>query len=520
MRTYQLGNGLVFTIMLFIFSVTAFPAQSKNQQYEAELDQMLAPIALYPDSILTHILIAATYPLEVVQASRWLEQHPTLRGEAAIDAAEHQDWDPSVKALLAFPQILQRLNDDLSWTQRLGDIFLEDEPAMLASIQRLRQNAYAHGSLAKMEHVVIEREREVIIIEPAQREVVYVPVYDTRIVYGNWWWPSHPPLYWHSPVIAQHNSYFYWSAGYRIRPSFYFSAFNWHHHHVIVHHHYHHRPPSYYPRRQHFQHAPRWQHDHYHRRGVHYRQQHSTQRYTQRHERSHDTPNRNRQQWRTERQQAAVPVQQDRFIPRESRLRETVRYNNVQQPQQRDNRAPLHASRDSRELMRNPEPTVSERVDLPQNRRESRIQQNRQPSLNVVETGRDEQQIQPVAQYRTERRQQTASQRQTEARQHHSPASRSDSRPPSLTQREQRARISEPTRPEQHTQPITLPRTEQRLQVSPRPVQEQRPAAVVNSSVERNRVTSSPRSNEPRATQVGISERSARFDSRRVQQDH
>src|SRR5690606_12981568 len=93
----------------------------------AELDQMLAPIALYPDTVLSHVLIAATYPLEVVQADRWTRANTRYTGQSAVNAVEDQDWDPSVKALVAFPEILRRMSDDLDWTQRLGDAFLVDE---------------------------------------------------------------------------------------------------------------------------------------------------------------------------------------------------------------------------------------------------------------------------------------------------------------------------------------------------------------------------------------------------------
>src|SRR5690606_9466242 len=97
----------------------------------AELDQMLAPVALYPDTVLSHVLIASTYPLEVVQADRWTRENPGLETEAAVAAVENQDWDPSVKALVAFPQVLDRMSADLAWTQRLGDAFLADEGAVM-----------------------------------------------------------------------------------------------------------------------------------------------------------------------------------------------------------------------------------------------------------------------------------------------------------------------------------------------------------------------------------------------------
>ncbi|NRQ41260.1 DUF3300 domain-containing protein [Rheinheimera sp. YQF-2] len=264
----QLSRALAVCVLLVCQT-----AQAEDDSWsEAELDQMLAPIALYPDTVLTHVLIAATYPLEVVQAARWVEDNPKLSGEDAVRAAENEGWDPSVKALVAFPQLLQRLSTDLDWTQQLGEAFLADETQVLASIQTLRQKAYANGSLNDNKHVVVEREREVIVIEPARREVVYVPVYNTRVVYGDWWWPSHPPVYWHTAGVYYRNSPFHWGVSVNVRPWFYFGIFDWQRHHVIVHHHYYHKPPRYYPKRhKHYADARRWQHDTTHRRGVHYR---------------------------------------------------------------------------------------------------------------------------------------------------------------------------------------------------------------------------------------------------------
>jgi hypothetical protein len=252
-----------------MFSVNAKASDTLSQ---AELDQILAPVALYPDTVLTHVLIAATYPLEVVQAARWSQLNPDLNGDAAVQAVENEDWEPSVKALVAFPDLLQRLSDDLNWTQQLGEMFLTDEAAVLASIQQLRERAYQQGSLDKMKHLTVQREREVIVIEPRRPEVIYVPYYDTRVVYGNWRWSAYPPVYWHAPRGFYTSSHFYWGPSFTVRPSFYFSIFDWHHRHIVVNHHYYHKPPRYYPQRnQHYTDARRWQHDSYHRRGVHYR---------------------------------------------------------------------------------------------------------------------------------------------------------------------------------------------------------------------------------------------------------
>ena len=195
MKNLMLKLSQLLTAAVLLLSTATLALAEDDMLSQAELDQMLAPIALYPDTVLTHVLIAATYPLEVVQASRWAKAHPKLTGDNAVRAVEDKNWDPSVKALVAFPQLLERLSSDLDWTEQLGEAFLADETQVLASIQTLRQKAYANGTLRNNDQMVVEREREIIVIEPARKEVVYVPVYDTRVVYGDWWWPSYPPVH-------------------------------------------------------------------------------------------------------------------------------------------------------------------------------------------------------------------------------------------------------------------------------------------------------------------------------------
>lgn len=266
----QLSYAMTVCLIFMLSPVAASAAD--NTISEAELDQMLAPIALYPDTVLTHILIASTYPLEVVQADRWLKRHKKLSGQQAVDAVEDENWDPSVKALVAFPQILTRLSDDLSWTEQLGEAFLQDETEVLSRVQLLRQKAYKQGSLNDTQHVVVERDRDIIIIEPARKEVIYVPVYDTRVVYGNWWWPAYPPVYWHNVGGHYTNNAISWGVSVNVNPWFYFGVFDWQQRHIIVNHNYYYSPPRYYPRRRvHFTNSNRWYHDSYHRRGVHYR---------------------------------------------------------------------------------------------------------------------------------------------------------------------------------------------------------------------------------------------------------
>ena len=254
---------------------------------QAELDQMLAPVALYPDTVLSHVLIAATYPLEVVQAARWSRNHPDLRGERAVDAVVGRDWDPSVMALVAFPDLLARMDGDLDWTQMLGDAFLIQEEQVLDSIQRLRAQAHQSGHLGSNEHVRVVREREVIYIEPARRQVIYLPYYDPHVVYGSWRWASYPPVYWRHPPRHRRSVAFYWGPAYHVAPTFFFSSFHWSRRQlVVVNHHHHYYRPHHYRRpdktviHQHFysgrdlarhDSARRWTHEPTHRRGVAYR---------------------------------------------------------------------------------------------------------------------------------------------------------------------------------------------------------------------------------------------------------
>ncbi len=217
---------------------------------QAELDQMLAPVALYPDTILTHVLIAATYPVQVVQAARWSAENPALEGEAALAAVEDRDWDNSVKALVAFPELLARMNEDLEWTQRIGDAFLAQEAAVLDTVQALRTRAYNAGNLQSSEKVRVVRETETIIIEPTVERIVYVPVYDTRVVYGPWWWSAHPPVHWSWPGRHYSSSGFYWGHGVHVRPAFYYSSFHWTNRHIVRGggHRWHHQPRYHRPR--------------------------------------------------------------------------------------------------------------------------------------------------------------------------------------------------------------------------------------------------------------------------------
>ncbi len=258
---------------------------------EAQLDALLAPIALYPDTVLSHVLIASTYPLEVVEADRWARNNQRYKGDAAVTAVENNDWDPSVKALVSFPDILRRMSEDLDWTQQLGDAFLADEEAVMDSVQKLRNRAYASGNLDKVEHVRVIREEKTIVIEPSVERVVYVPAYDTRVVYGNWWWPDYPPVYWHYPSNYVFVSGFYWGPRVYIGPRFYFSGCHWRDRRVYVIDRHHHHGHRFYDSRSVVRHvnATRWSHNPVHRRGVAYYDNHTRERFNSRHESHRDS---------------------------------------------------------------------------------------------------------------------------------------------------------------------------------------------------------------------------------------
>ena len=268
---------IIILLAALLSSVPTASAQQENPAFsQAELDQMLAPIALYPDVLLSQILVAATYPLEIVEAARWSQANPGLEGEQAVDAVENQPWDPSVKALTAFPQILLRMNDDLNWTRALGDAFLFQEAQVMGSVQNLRQRAYEAGNLNSTDNARVVRENQVIVIEPANPQVVYVPYYNPQVIYGSWWWPGYAPVYWGPPPGIHLNLGFNWGwgRGVFVSPGFFFSSFDWYRRQTVVvhrHHTYQHRPHFNSGRHVRYAGFPRWQHNSNHRRGVAYR---------------------------------------------------------------------------------------------------------------------------------------------------------------------------------------------------------------------------------------------------------
>ena len=189
--------------LLIVLLVCPWPVRLDAQGTGAvfkreEIEQLVAPIALYPDALVSQILMASTYPLELVQADRWAKAHTTLQGEALTQALEAQHWDPSVKSLVNFPQVLAMMSEKLDVTQRLGDAFLAQQKDVLEAIQWLRAKAQGQGTLKTTPEQTVRVEQPpgqnaVVRIESASPQVVYVPTYDPAVVYGAWPYPAYPP---------------------------------------------------------------------------------------------------------------------------------------------------------------------------------------------------------------------------------------------------------------------------------------------------------------------------------------
>jgi hypothetical protein len=154
------------------------------QQSPQELDQLVAPIALYPDQLVAQVLAAATYPAEVVEAERWIQANASLKGDALAKAADTQPWDNSVKALVEFPPVLAMMDKNLSWTSSLGEAYMNDSQAVMGAVQQMRARAQQAGNLKSTPQENVTDEGQTIVIEPAEPDVVYVPEYDPWLVYG------------------------------------------------------------------------------------------------------------------------------------------------------------------------------------------------------------------------------------------------------------------------------------------------------------------------------------------------
>ena len=199
------------------------PAQAQKVYSQAELDALLAPIALQPDGVVSQVLIAATYPADVSAAAAWSRANPHLKGDEAVRAVEQEPWDPAVKSLVAFPELLQRMAESPSWLADLGQAFLTQEPQVMDTVQGLRHRAQANGQLTSSGQTVVYQQGDAIVVQP-RTEVVYVRYYDPYVVYGPWWWPYYAPVVWAPwrpyPVV--------------VARGFFYTAPVWRHHHVAV----------------------------------------------------------------------------------------------------------------------------------------------------------------------------------------------------------------------------------------------------------------------------------------------
>jgi len=261
-----------------------------------EIEQLVAPIALYPDSLVSQILMASTYPLEVVEAAPWTKANKTRKGDALTAALEQQTWDPSIKSLVNFPQVLAMMSEKLDMTQRLGDAFLAQQKDVLDAVQRLRSKAQAQGTLktTKGQKVIVEQpaaQTTVIKIEPTNPQVVYVPTYSPTVVYGAWPYPAYPPYAYYPPGYVAATAAFSFTAGVALGAAWGYAwgGCNWHGGDVDINinrntnfntninrQRY---QANFQARGQSVQGA--WQHDATHRKGVAYRDQGTAQRSTE-----------------------------------------------------------------------------------------------------------------------------------------------------------------------------------------------------------------------------------------------
>jgi hypothetical protein len=185
----------------------AFAQNSSQQQAaklsQAQLEALVAPIALYPDALVSQVLMASTYPLEVAEASNWIKSNTNLKGDALNKALQQQNWDASVKSLVSFPPVLEMMGSQLSWTQQLGNAVLAQQSETMSAIQALRAKAKKAGTLESNSQQTVTTQgsgsSQTIIIEPANPQVVYVPTYNPTVVYGAWAYPAYPPYAYYPP---------------------------------------------------------------------------------------------------------------------------------------------------------------------------------------------------------------------------------------------------------------------------------------------------------------------------------
>ncbi|HET7715611.1 MAG TPA: DUF3300 domain-containing protein [Bauldia sp.] len=222
------------------------PGTSAPTLGAAQLAQLVAPIALYPDQLLSDVLMASTYPIEIVEADRWYEANKSLTGTALTSALDQQSWHASVKSLIATPTVLEMMNDQLGWTQQLGTAVLNQQADVMSAVQALRAKAHAANQLQSTKEQTVSLQSEgtdqVIVIEPATAGVIYVPYYNPAVVYGAWAWPNYLPYYWPPPVGYVVGPGIVFGAGFFIGDPIwhgywggYWGGFDWWHGNMVIH---------------------------------------------------------------------------------------------------------------------------------------------------------------------------------------------------------------------------------------------------------------------------------------------
>jgi hypothetical protein len=282
---HRIRGLIVISFLVFCLALPLQLAQAEDSDdsetsgtfSREQLAQMLAPIALYPDTLLSQVLMASTYPIEVVEAERWVSKNPGLKGEALDAALLDMDWDPSVKAMCHFPSILSLMSERIGETTDIGNAFLAQEADVMGMVQELRARAHAQNHLVSDSRQKVIVQNETIVIEPTDPKVIYVSYYDPAYIYGPWWYPGYPPYYWGPPGVSLGVGVSYW-------PGIYFglafggwSYFDWHNHYIYVDSH---KRPRFVRNDRWRENPGRWIHAPDHRRGVVYRDASTARRFS------------------------------------------------------------------------------------------------------------------------------------------------------------------------------------------------------------------------------------------------
>ncbi|HTO39329.1 MAG TPA: DUF3300 domain-containing protein [Rhizomicrobium sp.] len=202
----QIALGLA-VLLAVVLGFGALPAQAQSAYTQADLDAMIAPIALYPDDILGQVLIATTYPEDVAEARAYLDRHPPLSGALLAYQVSAAPWDDAVKSLTQFPSLLAMIDDQPDWTDAVGYAFLNQQSGVMRTVQRLRQRASRAGYLRTNSQQIVDINGNIISIAPVREGVYYTPYYDPNVVYGRWWWPNRQPYYWEPPARYRPSGY-------------------------------------------------------------------------------------------------------------------------------------------------------------------------------------------------------------------------------------------------------------------------------------------------------------------------